>query len=350
MSNKYSLYIHEIERVAKEFVETKPSYSLEIINLNEGKLKQIKIKKGRDIGVLNCFISGGQVSYNIQGKQVLNKICEECWEAILKETIIPCPNKKTFTIKDVKESDLESFIALISENSDVELLAKTSKNNSDAVRCQYILKGKFDARVSITYYNNGTLFLQGAVTSFYIELITEVMEVLSSVPSEIVKEFVSIKSSVGYEIEEDLNKHFGKMQYIEGSILEDFVKTSIVLANSGIVVEDYGCYTFGLMKAIDGLMTKILSEDAPDFENYGVYFEKKGNGIHRFRDNVITYDDRPLLKQSLEKAYDFYKKNRHTTFHIDRFNIETSRTLSYDEAINIIKEGLVIMNDLCTNS
>ena len=190
---------------------------------------------------------------------------------------------------------------------------------------------------------------QGAVTAFYIELITEIMETISSVPTEVMEDFLAIQPLVGCVIEKDLNKHFTKTENIEGSILEDFLKTSIALANSGVVVDDYGCYTFGIMKALDGLISKRLLEDAPDFKDYGTYFERGKDGNYHFLENVGTYNGNPSLKRALEKAYDFYNKNRHTTFHIDRRNLETSRTLYYDEAVNIIKDGLVIINDLCTN-
>ena len=86
------------------------------------------------------------------------------------------------------------------------------------------------------------------------------METISSVPSEVMEDFLSIQPSVGCIIEKDLNKHFTKIENIEGSILEDFLKTSITLANSGVVVDDYGCYTFGIMKALDGLISKRILE------------------------------------------------------------------------------------------
>ena len=174
------------------------------------------------------------------------------------------------------------------------------------------------------------------------------METISSVPTEVMEDFLAIQPLVGCVIEKDLNKHFTKTENIEGSILEDFLKTSIALANSGVVVDDYGCYTFGIMKALDGLISKRLLEDAPDFKDYGTYFERGKDGNYHFLENVGTYNGNPSLKRALEKAYDFYNKNRHTTFHIDRRNLETSRTLYYDEAVNIIKDGLVIIHDLCT--
>ena len=321
MAKKHSLSVENIDQVAIDFIATKPSYSIKITDCQEGKLKKIAITHNKETGILNCFINGGQVSYSTQGKAHLKGICEE---------------------------DFDAFIDVLSESDEIEITTVNTDNNP-AIRNQYHLKGKYDAKVSIIFYNNGTLFLQGAVTAFYIELITEIMETISSVPTEVMEDFLAIQPLVGCVIEKDLNKHFTKTENIEGSILEDFLKTSIALANSGVVVDDYGCYTFGIMKALDGLISKRLLEDAPDFKDYGTYFERGKDGNYHFLENVGTYNGNPSLKRALEKAYDFYNKNRHTTFHIDRRNLETSRTLYYDEAVNIIKDGLVIINDLCTN-
>jgi hypothetical protein len=56
-----------------------------------------------------------------------------------------------------------------------------------------------------------------------------------------------------------------------------------------------------------------------------------------------------MKKQALEQGYSFFNQHRHSTFHVDSFNVETSRTLEYDEAVNIIKDCLVIINNICNN-
>ena len=286
---------------------------------------------------------GGTVNMDVR-TQVVND-SEDEQAVTLTHTVFPKGADESAAIGTVTT---EAKTVASGESDEIEITTVNTDNNP-AIRNQYHLKGKYDAKVSIIFYNNGTLFLQGAVTAFYIELITEIMETISSVPTEVMEDFLAIQPLVGCVIEKDLNKHFTKTENIEGSILEDFLKTSIALANSGVVVDDYGCYTFGIMKALDGLISKRLLEDAPDFKDYGTYFERGKDGNYHFLENVGTYNGNPSLKRALEKAYDFYNKNRHTTFHIDRRNLETSRTLYYDEAVNIIKDGLVIINDLCTN-
>ena len=68
-----------------------------------------------------------------------------------------------------------------------------------------------------------------------------------------------------------------------------------------------------------------------------------------FKSGIGTYDNNLHLKQALEQGYSFFNQHRHSTFHVDSFNVETSRTLEYDEAVNIIKDCLVIINNICNN-
>lgn len=82
-NKKYSLAIEKIDEAAKEFIAAHPIYTLHIKDCNQGKQKQIEIvnTKSQEKGILNCYITVGQVSHNIQGKQgTLNGMCESCWE------------------------------------------------------------------------------------------------------------------------------------------------------------------------------------------------------------------------------------------------------------------------------
>ena len=79
-----------------------------------------------------------------------------------------------------------------------------------------------DPRMALDGMEDGTLFLQGAVTAFYIELITEIMETISSVPTEVMEDFLAIQPLVGCVIEKDLNKHFTKLKTLKEVFLKIF--------------------------------------------------------------------------------------------------------------------------------
>jgi hypothetical protein len=298
---------------------------------------------------LNCFISVGQVSHNIQGSHGrINSICKDCWDYILDRATIPAPDQKCFTLRDVSSDNFDAFIEAVKEYNNVQVTSQVTDNNQ-SIRNHYHLKGKYDAKLSVIYYENGTLLVQGSITLFYVEFVTEILESISSVSSAVIEEVFSITSAGAYVIEKDLDRHFSKLDHIVDSISENFINTSISLANSAVQVDDYGCYTFGVLKALDAILRKRLLEDAPEFVDYGTYFEKDRTDNYHFVSGVATYNSNTRLKGALERGYTFFSKNRHSTFHVDRFNVETSRILNYDDAVNIIKECLVIINNICDN-
>lgn len=348
-SKKYSLSIEKIEETAKEFIAMHPAYSVNITNCNQGKQIKIEIThlRKKEIGILNCYITGGQVSYSIQGKLKQHDICKKCWTYIVENTSIPQIDQKCFKLKGVNSEDFDTLIETVREYENIEITPCSIENNPN-IRNQYYLKGKYEAKISIIFYKNGTLMVQGAITSFYVEFIMEVLQLISDVPSEVIDEVFTIQTRSGYILDTDLNKYISNIEHISGNVIEKFINTSINLANSGVKVDDYGCYTFGILKALDAIISTRLLEDAPDFENYGTYFRKNNNNEYCFYDSVITYDDNERLKRALEQGYSFFNKHRHSTFHVDS-NVETSRILDYDEAIAIIKDGLIVINNICTN-
>lgn len=350
-SKKVSLAIERIDSAAQEFIGSRPAYTICIKECNKGSQKQIEIThtKNNERGILNCFISGGQVSHNIQGKySSLNQICKECWEHIVKQTSIPIENQKCFTLKNVPDVDFETFIQAVKDYNGVEVAVINSGNNPNIIS-QYHLKGAYGAKISVIYYKNGTLFVQGCVTSFYVEFITEILQCVSSVPTEMIKEVFAIQTQSGYAINPDIDTYIKDRTHTSGSVIEKFLATSINIANSAAVVEDYGCYTFGALKALDAVLRTRILEDVPEFDTYGEYFQKGATNDFCFKNSVQTFDNNPNLKAALETGYSFFNQHRHTTFHVDKLNIETSRILEYDEAINIIKECLVIINNICNN-
>ena len=190
--------------------------------------------------------------------------------------------------------------------------------------------------------------VQVCITPFYVEFITDVLQTISSVPFEVIEEVFSVQSRAGYVFDDNLESHIANIEHIKESVIENFIMTSICLANSSVKVDDYGCYTFGVMKALDAILRTRLLEDTPDFNDYGTYFRKRDEKYY-FKGCVATYDYNERLKRALENGYTFFHQHRHTTFHVDDQNIETSTILQYDEAINIIKDSLVIINEICKN-
>ena len=344
---KYSLQINLIDKFAKEFIENE-GYECSIEEHPNKSIieKHITLSKDKAKGKLVCYISGGQVSYQVQtGNQAIRTIGEKCWEYILEHTKLPEVSAKSFSAKNIDADLFDCFIDDLSNDHKIEEI-----NNSDtSIRNRYLIHGEYGASLSAIFYNNSTLFIQGRITPLFVEIVSKTIEDLVPAPQQVKDVFLSIEPEKGYVIDPEVSKHIGKMEHISGSKIEAMIRTSIQLANYAWPLDDYCCFTHSIFRALEGLIRVRLMEDEPgDFEFIGNFFHEENNKFI-FNDDITRYDGIPELKNSLEEAYDFYNKNRHAISHVDKANIETSKMMDYDEAVDVIQECLKRINKLCNN-
>ena len=115
---KYSLQISLIDKYAKEFIENE-GYVCSITEHPNKTIteKHIAINKDKAKGKLVCYISGGQVSYQVQtGNQTIRNIGEKCWEYILEHTKLSDANAKWFIARDVESELFDLFISSLGES------------------------------------------------------------------------------------------------------------------------------------------------------------------------------------------------------------------------------------------
>lgn len=339
----FSLDIESIPSAIDDFFKANTQFEYEISKVDDKGLL-LKIRKGKSNGILNLFYSKGRVSFSVQGR--MKEKVEECWAFIKQQTSLPNTEHKTYSIKDVSEDDFKEYKKCL-EEYDSYALEDMETSDSNVIN-RFKVTGRYEATVVFTYYKNGTLYLQGTMSSLFLSLIVETLPVITTIPSDIITEIIS-SSTTKPIIVEDLEKSIENLNPIKGSVIEKMIQSSIQLVNSAVPIEDYGCYVLGILKATDAIMSKKLVEvtGAP-FDSYGTYFGSNDGGItYHFKKSDLDFN--PELKKSIEKAYAYYIDKRTASFHIDRTAIETSVILSYDAAVEIVEESLKHINNICKN-
>ena len=347
MAKKHSIQIDLIDKFAIEFIEKEGyNYSIEEHPNKTTIEKHIQINKDKTKGKIVFYISGGQVSYQIQtGNQTIKTILDKCWQHIFEHTKLPNVDAKSFSAKNIEAELFDCFIDDLSKQYDIQ----EKEITSPIIRNQYLINGEYGACLSVTYYNNGTLYIQGRITPLFVGIISKVIEELAPDPKYVKDIFLTIEPDKKTIISTDLSTHIKRMDYISGSKIEAMIKTSIQLVNYAWPLDDYCCFTHSILRALEGLIRKRLMEDAVDtFDNIGDFFQEKDKTF-KFKDEITRFDDIPVLKKSLEEAYDFYNKNRHAISHVDKANIEASKMMNYDDAVDVINECLIRINRLCNN-
>lgn len=342
---RYSLDIPRIESLVEEFgitIEGKYNISFETPAENQ---RVIKIYKTGDKkpSILRCYIvNGGQVSFKIEGAPAHHKICNDCKELLIEKAKLEYANRKDFKATDIPEIDFLSLIdSFKDENLGYSLEEKEIHNEHQ--KYAYKVKGRYKDEASVYYYTNKTLHVQGRVSPIFIDLVCQATGLLGDTNIE---ELFAVEIGEVKVIDEDIKKHIPEnYEHIEGK-LGTILSSSLLLINKPISLEDYSPYAFPALRVLEGLMKKRITEEGGTFKNFGTYFEKKG-GKYVFHNDSKPFTNE-LTCKSLEDAYNIFKKHRDGTFHIDN-SIETSKTLSYDESIEIVKECLTAMSNLCRN-
>lgn len=346
MATNCSLYRDKIPEALKTFVE------------NEGNATYMRTsqKEAQDVykvtvGNANCFINvyyktNGLTTISYQATKKLQDFGQRCIGFVIDQTSLPDTLHKTFTISNTKLEQYEYFKEAI---KDTNLLIDTP-NNDPNVTDRFKVEDGTGAIITVTLYKNTTLLFQGRVTPLFVTMMSSALEWLVTDENISLKNCIDLRNLV-VKMDEDPRTHINNHVVLssDAGILFKLMRTSLQLVNSGIVVSDYSCYTFDILRSIEGLLKHRLLQDVPPFDNFGDYFDKhKPTGTYRFKNTCTLYDALPDLKRAMELAYTFLNKNRHSTFHVDEM-IDTTRILDYSEALAIIEESFIHINSICDN-
>ncbi len=234
---------------------------------------------------------------------------------------------------------------------DMAYVSEEKEVSSKAIKYSTKYTDKYGANVTANYYNNGTLTIQGALTPMLVYTWTNCVDLLGDL-NPIDKEALiklSTTSSPAF-LSSNLADYITNLAPIAGTKIEALITTSITLANSGIVCEDNGWIPFCILKALDALLSRALTHDNPAnaFDHYGLHFDKDAaTGRHTLKATNHDFDRNLPLKHALEAGYDLFYNERHSSFHIDRANVETSTMLSYEKAVDVVVESLKVIDRIC---
>ena len=347
-SKNYSLYSDNIEKAIKEFIINDNTLSLEVSKTSPTQYVYKVIKDG-ETGVITFYIKkSGLVSINIQGKTNLKQICEDCCDYVILQTAIPNSQKKSFSIKDCNLENYDYFKEDLLQSDGYTFTVKGVENK--AIITEILTITDVDkGRVTTTLFANGTFMVQGNVTPLFVKVMTEAISWLmktenaANVPDVINLENITNKFNTDINV---LIPNLAVCNDTDNIILR-MVMTSITLFNSGIIVDDYGCYTFGVLKALEGVLKLRLEIDLGMIDKLGDHFDwDPATHSHRIKSNV--YDGNLHLKVAINKTYNYWKSKRHASFHADA-QLATSDLYTYERAVEVGVKALECINEICDN-
>lgn len=347
-SNKnYSLFSNQIEDMVSEYVANDTSLKLTISRPSASQ-HVYRIIRGEETGVITFYIKKtGLVSINIQGSERLAEECEKCCDYVIMKTAIPNSQKKSFSIKSCISENFEYLKADIEDQHGYSLNSKIVGNNSN-ISESILVADANGTKVTVMMYLNGTFLMQGNVTPVFVNVMTEAIKWLMNNNATNLAEVISLENITNC-FNTDINVLIPNLAVCNDTdnIISRMVLTSVTLFNSGVIVDDYGCYTFGMLKALEGVLKLRLAVDLGMIDKLGDHFHYDP-ATHSHRINTNVYDGDIHLKSAINKSYNYWKSKRHASFHADA-QISVSTLYAYEQALEVGVKALDCINEICDN-
>lgn len=352
MQRGYYLQIDQIGNAVSNFFSEKTSASFMINEQTDKIICKIGKEGAKEQATLTMYIKkGGSVSHLVQCSPLradLKQLAEDCWKSIVNETSISVSSCSCYSFRSISEDDYGTFTSIMKE--DMSYTPEEKSVSSSSIKYSTKYTDKYGANVTANYYNNGTLTIQGALTPMLVYTWSHCVDLLGDLNPVDKEALITLSTtSTPVRLSANLSDHISNLAPISGTKIEALIITSITLANSGIVCDDNGWIPFCILKGLDALLSRALTHDNPanTFDNFGVHFVKDSTGKHVFRTSNHDFDTNIPLKHALEDGYNLFYNERHSSFHIDRTNVETSTMLSYEKAVDVVAESLIVIDRIC---
>lgn len=249
---------------------------------------------------------------------------------------------KTHSLLITKEWALK-LIDFLSSLNDVEKECNTCEQPKHE---SYKFKSNIGDKITFNIYDTGKLVIQGKPAYLY----SEAMAFLSYCPEITVEDILEANNKfqdVDIKIKDVRDELKVLMPNAYGNIDDTIIKIlspSITLKKIKMDIEDYSCYAFPALRALEGYLKYLLGlKDITIGHDFGkVYSYNKKTGEYYLKKKIATEISDIKMQNALEQVYNYFNKNRHTIFHTDQILI-VSRILEDNQEADLIINEVINM-------
>lgn len=242
-----------------------------------------------------------------------------------------------YTINFIDKNELDTIMSLIKSEHETINIVKDDKANSTVYKLSL---GGF--RLSVTLYNSGLkkLLVQGANTIIFQIFTTYIYELTGHDGDQILSS--AYRKKIDQKTINDQVKASSPIfptDYPDN--IKRLIRQSIINLNYYIESEEYSQYVFPACRALEGHMKYLFEKAGLTVKNSFTYFKIDQSTQSYILPSSVISDQ--VLRQRLEKYYNFYHATRHTIFHFGDIigSTDTTRLVeTKEEANDIINECL----------
>ncbi len=239
---------------------------------------------------------------------------------------------KTYSIRKLSKEWSEKIVEYLTSLENVTV--EEHIIDTIPVHRSYVFTSKIGDRLTINVYETGTLTLQGKPAYLYGEAIS-FLSYCKDVSVDDIVDSINSFHDVNVKTSEVRNDMEVLMPRAYGNIDEMILKLlspSISLRKVNIELEDYSCYTFPALRALEGYIKYLFSLKRVAIGNtFGIAFN--GDTLYPA---VATSIGEVVYQSELERLYVYFKNNRHVIFHTEQILIGTTLIEDKHEADEII--------------
>ena len=341
-NQKYNLNLDEFDSVVQEYTESLDGFEYQKELIKGQIIYRFNKTSVRFCSVLTCYISQGRVSFQASGKSP--DIAGNCMTSLIEKTEVTIGESKTFSIKPATDEEVQTIIDFF--QSDYECQIDVVTECRPTIKYSAKICGKYGDFFRLTHYETNTLLVQGRPGFTFLSFIEIATELFN--PNEVKREHLKL-----FNVESDnpvfyfsLESHLPNAYSKIGLKLDAIMAPSLILINDPKAMDDYSSYAFPVLKGSEGVLKKIFVDEGIVFKNFGEFFKYDPEVVEiKWAKDCSSLFPNAKLRKSLLDLYEFYYRERHTLFHMDS-TIETSRILNFDEALNVVKKGLTLIDQV----
>lgn len=341
MATSKSLYItRDITKLTQLLDDTVKSIWSDAIGkgIKEvGQQKRYTFEVDGAVSLLDIYQRGdGQTTLRPTGSNSEN--ATKLKEAVELRGYKATSEQKNYTMF-VGEDWIEKTIQYLSSlcNGNVEKYEEEGHN-------RYVFVSDIGDKLTLHAYSNHRIMVQGKPLYLYNEFLSYVSYSPKVEMNDIIKatnEFVDTDADVDaarIKMAEMMPEAYAGTV---DPVIWKLFSPSVALSDSKKELEDYSCFTFPALRALEGYLKYLLAEKnivIDETYNFGTVFNKDSNDkaivIQKYVTSIADAD----YIEALEDVYNYFKKNRHVIFHVDQMLIATKVIEDKQEAISIIND------------
>lgn len=209
---------------------------------------------------------------------------------------------------------------------------------------RYVFVSDIGDKLTLHTYSNHRIMVQGKPLYLYNEFLSYVSYSPKVEVNDIIKatnEFIDTNT----DVDEARNKMSEMMPVAYAGSVDPVIwklfSPSVTLSNIEKDMEDYSCFTFPALRALEGYLKYLLAEKnivIDEAHNFGTVFNKDSNDkaivISKYVTDIADTD----YVEALEEIYNYFKTNRHVIFHVDQILITTKVIENKQVATSIIND------------